>query len=97
MLPSPRCPFAYPIPRGGEAFGKRPTRSQAPDLQAPNQYGTSPTVNSETAELLSSSFREAVREPGLASRFYQHFFTAAPESRKLFDGVDMTQQGQMVL
>ena len=70
---------------------------KAPDRQAPDQYGTSPTVNSETAELLSSSFREAVREPGLASRFYQHFFTAAPESRELFDGVDMTQQGQMVL
>ena len=54
-------------------------------------------MNSETVELLSSSFREAVQEPALASRFYDHFFTAAPGTRPLFDDVDMTQQGQMVL
>ena len=54
-------------------------------------------MNSQTAELLSSSFREAVRQPALASRFYHHFFAAAPETEELFDGVDMTLQGQMVL
>ena len=78
-------------PAAAEPAATTPVVSES---SAPDKEESARPLN---VELLRSSFKLVVeREPKLTSIFYGHLFADYPESKRLFDGVDLETQGEML-
>lgn len=86
------------------ACGGSTPPAETPEAAPPAETAAEPAPAEEAeaarplnVELLRSSFKLVVeREPKLTSIFYGHLFADYPDSKKMFEGVDLDTQGKML-